>query len=619
MAPGTRRERWLQRIAILAGGLALGTAIATTTSDRIRPAPPPAAYSVEAIPRSPRTQGTVQVDVLLRDGIVAAYPDDAVHTGWIETAKDGPGFSPHLVGHPNAAAHQVTFHASRFATVMQADDWQGTIILRRAGDVVHEVSVDHDRRIVLDEAGPRSPIALLFLAVLLGGVVTAVARPGRGERNRVTWLLLVIGGTHLAYWAGQPIGIDPDSTGYLDGLSTLSMGYPSYFPPGYSALLGLAGGRSSASLGLTVTLIQHVMVVIIGYWIYRMLRERFGIGSALLAALAASLAPPVLQMAQVMMTETLAGFAMVGAWYFGVASEHRSAVVPALLAGALTGIATVTRVVPIVALGLALAVWYLLPAHRRRWGAAALTAAAAGVVIAIPAGWFWMRSGSPALANSAGLHVYNRVVVQQRLIDSTGPATRDLIARVNGSDVREQAFWDLQDHPGLQDLGYDGRVDLLGSVAVEGILSNPVRYLAYTPWLATLELLVPGTVTLARWQEMRSPSYRVLESPPLLAPNAASLRVRLALDTGFFWGWLLLILLAIAGVVIGLRSVARRFILGVFLIPAGYLLSSAMLDLLMSRHNIPITPFLVVLAVIPFAALARRTASTPTPDARGIS
>jgi len=59
-------------------------------------------------------------------------------------------------------------------------------------------------------------------------------------------------------------------------------------------------------------------------------------------------------------------------------------------------------------------------------------------------------------------------------------------------------------------------------------------------------------------------------------------------------------------VLVGLRLPQRGLVLSLVLVPVGYLVATVSLDYFAARHNVPVTPFVVALAVLPTAWIGRR-------------
>src|SRR5690606_4810406 len=143
--------------------------------------------------------------------------------------------------------------------------------------------------------------------------------------------------------------------------------------------------------------------------------------------------------------------------------------------------------------------------------------------------WFGLRSGTFGVANSGGLHFYNRVVSEQGLIDPAGEATQELLSRLGHTDLMGRGWWEILEEPGIDDLEFPEFVSLLGDVAKEGVRAQPTAFVTYVPVLAIRNLL--GNP--AGWTPVSAETPEVnayLETPPVLPFGAAALRWRWTLE-----------------------------------------------------------------------------------------
>src|SRR5215510_7490440 len=324
----------------------------------------------------------------------------------------------------------LTFQGRTALTVLQADQWSGVVRVERNGRVGQTVDIQalegqQERPIVVED-----PVAPPTIAVFVGALVVFAAcawwfSPIRTDRRSVLWLLFFLSILHLLFWASQCVGTTNDSPGYLDTVSQFFLqGQPSYFPPGYPALLGLVGELTGASLGRGITLVQHSMVVLGGLWLYLLLRRLLPEALALLGGILAGALPPSLTISQTVMSETPTFFAMVGVLYCTVRAAETGRLPFTILAGVLTGWAGTLRVVPLAALLPVLWLIHVLPPTKDGFRRLSLTVSLAMAVVLLPILWCWYNSGQPMLTNSVGFHLFNRVVTEQKQLDADGPATR---------------------------------------------------------------------------------------------------------------------------------------------------------------------------------------------------
>ena len=112
-----------------------------------------------------------------------------------------------------------------------------------------------------------------------------------------------------------------------------------------------------------------------------------------------------------------------------------------------------------------------------------------------------------------GLHLFNRVVTEQKQLDENGAATKMLIDLLGGKDPKGVPHWQIREDTNIQKLGYFQQERLLRSVAIEGILKEPWAFVASTPYLAWKLLMADASGWLPGWGGT-SQRYPSLENPP---------------------------------------------------------------------------------------------------------
>lgn len=193
----------------------------------------------------------------------------------------------------------------------------------------------------------------------------------------------------------------PDSRAYL-GVALRLQPYP-VRPQGYAFFLRLLLPLHSFT---AVTALQHLMGLAVGGMVYALLRHRFGLPGwgASLAAVPVLFDGLQLQVEHMLMSDALFELLVVGAVTV-VLWRPRPAVWQAAAAGALLGLAAVTRSVGLPLVGLLLVFLLLRGAGWRRL-------VAAGVLSLAPvlgyATWFHSTWGRFALSNSSGLTLFAR-------------------------------------------------------------------------------------------------------------------------------------------------------------------------------------------------------------------
>jgi hypothetical protein len=552
--------------------------------------------------------GTVRPELLLKaivlDGRVLSSEAAITKSNWELVDKEGS--PPYLLYSGGFDPALVAFHGKRFLAVFQSINWGGVFRIKRNGTDVSTLALRHPggrEGLIILESPPAAPSLAVFVTALI--VFAGCAYwfgPIRAGRSSIPWLLFFLLALHFLYWGSQGVGTEPDSPGYLEAVSDFYVkGIPSYFPPGYPALLAVVGIFSDKSLGRWVTLIQHGMAVLVALWIYLILRRILAEELALIGGILSGALPLNLTAAQTILSETPTIFAMVGALYFTVRSVESGRFGFAVLSGLLTGWAGTLRVVPLVCLLPAICTLHLLPLTKRALRLTITTGAVAVILVALPMLWLGYNSGQLVLANSFGLHLFNRVVYEQKQLDEDGPATRTLITLQRGRDPRAGYWWDLED-PG----GFDERQAeiLLRRVSWEGIRKDPWAFLIYTPTLAWKILWADASDSMPQWGETAK-VYPHLDSTPPLVFTASSLAWRFTLDQTNRVLWPVLCWSAVFGLFLGLFLPRRTLVLAFAWVPISYLLSTACLESFDPRYNIPTIPFITALSLIPLAFVLR--------------
>ncbi len=598
-----RRDRIVE-LAALVAATAMLVLVVSAALDGWRASRPDAVLADYAVTITPDGDRAPRIDAVLTDGEAAADATSLGISGWRVDPSLPADFTPRLMPDSTGVAHRLEFRASNPVLLLAPFGWQGVVMVTRNGTPITTHTISGYPSQVVVSGQPAPPRVLpLGLALLLATMITVLFRPWRDEQHRLAWLAVVLSAIHLAFWACQPIGIGSDSTGFLTGVTDIGRGQPAYFPPGYAIFLASLGAAANPWLGGTVTLVQHAMVVAMALWCYRLVRPHAGIGPALVAGVTIGMMPSMLAMSQAVMTEIPTAFLMLGTITCATVARDDPRLRWPLLIGILAGLAVLIRVVPLVALLPAVGLLLLLPWRKRQARLALRSGLVTMAVVCLPLGWFLVRSGTVRLANSTGLHLYNRVVFTQHLLDGTGGATRALVKRLEGADPRTMAFWDVRKFPGIESLGYAGAERLLGAVAMEGIRNAPVAFLAYSPQVGWDEIRRTPFWDIPRWTDTQTEGAATLESHRPLPATAAWYTTRLRLEDLQAASWPILLGLSGLGLVLGFGSGHRRGVLALGWIVGSYLLASASLDIMLNRHAIDVTPFLVLLAVVPLGWL----------------
>lgn len=547
----------------------------------------------------------LSMTALIADGRLLRWGLTDFSAGW---ALDGSTSTNALACRTNFRPALLTFHAKHFVALLRSSGWGGVIRVKRNGKQVRVMEIQpidgsQSQIAVEDPAGPPSPRLFAGALLLFAGCAWWFG-PVRARRRSIPWLVFSLAILHLLFWASQPIGTNSDSDGYLHSFSIFIAGHPSYFPPGYPALLGAVTSVAGQSLGAWITGIQHGMVVVEAIWLYALLRRFVVEELALLASLLAGALIPSLTVPQALISETSASFAMLGALYYAVRSKETERSGLAVVAGLLAGWAVTTRIAPVAALCPAFCIVYLSDAVRKNRRLLGIALAATAVFTLLPVAWFWRPPRGPRLTDSTGFHLFNRVVTEQKLVNEGAPATRKLLALLGDNDPRAFRHWDLRTLSGVRELTYSESEVLLRNVSMEGIYKNPWGFLSYTLQL-TWRLLAVPTGGIPVWADTINAVPR-FENPRPLAVTASSLEWRWSDERLYDRLWPALVWFAIAGIPLGMMGRQRSFVLALSWIPVGYLLATACVEMFSSRYNAPIVPFVVGLAMFPFDLVSRR-------------
>jgi hypothetical protein len=539
---------------------------------------------------------------------VRAY-DVPIAEGWRRSPQDGEA-GLYLDAGPEIAV--LEFDASRYVATFAASHWRGTIRASRDGGAVAVVDVDAGGRFSIPVllADPVERVPPVVGAVLVSAVFMAslIMLRRYGEQG---WLTGFLASLHALYWLALPIGTSNDSPAYAECIPTfVEQGAPCTFPAGYPMFLGVTAAIGVERWGLATTFLQHALIVASVLMLYRIARYHLTGRVAFLAAVLAGVQAPLFTVPQAIVSETLATVTMTAALYFAWRAGESLDIRHAVAAGLSVGVAATARAVPLLALLPPVVIlcgegWRVLDS--RRLGAAV----AAAAVALLPSVWTLGRSGDPRFTTSTGLHLYNRVITEQKQIDPTSAATVRLRQSLHGVDPTTLAWWDAVALGDLRQLTEDDYEVVLRQVAIDGIRRDPWAYISYTPALAWRMFIAP-----TGWIPAQGDTPRVdvrFENPPLLPPTASATAWRLALEALQSFLWPALCWLAVAGALGGAWSRSPALTLGLAFVPVAYLLASATVEYFSPRYNAPLVGVVTVLAMIPIDWLLRPVERRPEP------
>jgi len=437
-------------------------------------------------------------------------------------------------------------------------------------------------------------------------VLAAVTRPWTGRRRLDVWLLIYLAVLHFLFWSTQPVGLLTDSLKQLPTLkANILLGTPAYFPPGYPMLVGFAYLISRTVTGSVITMLQHVMMIATIWWCYRLLQRSAGTTVSFATALAIGAAAPTLVLPQGILSENVALFGMAGTLYFAFNYRETGRLRDGILAGLLLVWAILARVVPLAA-GLPSVFAIMMGAEPRAAGIRKFGAVVALVIVllAVPILWFGIKSDNFALTNSVGRHLYNRVVADQYLLDKQAPATSNLLKSIAPLVPYGVPHWKIQ--PLLKKKGLtDDQIEILmRRTSLEGIHRAPWKYVLYS-FQQTWTQYFLDPIAFMPYASTPFEYDAELESSPPLGACVNSLLWRVHLERVFDAGWRYVAWIALASIPLVPMLEERGTFLAFAVTPAGYILSTALVEYLLSRYDAAIVPFVFVLAGGTFGAIIR--------------
>ncbi len=419
-----------------------------------------------------------------------------------------------------------------------------------------------------------------------------------------------------------------------------------FYPPGYSVFLAITSWLWSESFGWMLMVVQHGLRLfpLATFAVLARMRPRSLLPGV--AAVVFVLTPESYVLSHFVMSESLAIalFALATLAFLWLWRFPRPG--PAIVAGLITGILTLTRPAGAAFLILGLVPWKGHVEGRTSSGSSpaisrlrALVGAGAWVrlrligplllswaVILLP----WMIhnaicQGTFSMVNSSGRHLFNRVIVEDGSV-APGDAGMARLNRMRGeaAGAKPTYWWNYFPYligSGLSEAEADG---VLLKVSLRGLASHPFRYVWRT---------IDGGVSLLLWRQHPPPSasrWRVFESelPLLTSPAAAAafwrpripdreglLGILAALnpvfvergETRVLRAWVkvwfrfldaarpILLLLVAAGIAAGIITRCPTTILIAIVVLTG-VLSHAAAEMAVPRYGLPLQPFVLYLA-----------------------
>jgi hypothetical protein len=452
---------------------------------------------------------------------------------------------------------------------------------------------------------------MLIPALLLA----LLARPWRSSRALGAWVVAHVGVLHLLAWLTQGVGYNNDAPGYLEGFQLFAAGRNSYYPPGYPLFLAPWQALLPGSLGLAVTAVQHLLMLLTLCGLERTARRFLPEDLSVAALLLAGSVGPTVFLPQYLYSETAALFGMVGAlWLASRPARVRSAAFD-LVGGCFAAFASLARIVVLPTLALPVLLLHLSEHGLcpRAFVRTLRLLAVPVVVVLLAAAWIWGHAGDFSISAYPGLHLYDRVVMEQELLDRDGAATRRFLSLVGERPLRGAGHWDVTPILLESGLSRDDAVRVLSDVAREGIRGHPGPFIRESLAIAWREY---ESNPLLDIPPMRGADVPVvaLENEPLLGFRAASIFWRHDVDRLFSALWPFLLWAPIAGLALLPLLRGRGTFLSLLVVPVVYLLACASGECFDQRYVAGVLPFALILAPAPLAALVegwRRFAASP--------
>lgn len=415
------------------------------------------------------------------------------------------------------------------------------------------------------------------------------------------WVVAYIGVLHMLAFVFFGIGYTSDARGYIDGIGRFAAGQVSYFPPGYSLFLAPWWLITSSYPGALAVFVQHVCMVLTLVGLRDIVRRVVGEDLATLALFITGSVAPTLFLPQMVLSENVALFGMAGAMWLASRAGANGALRRDVAAGMLAGLAGLARVVPLVAIVVPMFLLYRSMTGTR--DAAIRTARMMGAglgLMALCASWHYANGGGFVIAGGAGLHLYNRVVTEQGLLNAREPATAVFLTRMGNRPLQDVAHWDVLPVLERQGMSYADARSLMGAVAMEGLRSDPTGFLRHSTIQSWKEYA--AAPTLEPWPSGTEP-IAALESPVPPGVRGGSNAWWSRSESVFRQLWRVLMWLPVLGLLL-LPSMRERLVfLALLAVPAGYLFVTAQVEFFLDRYVAAVLPFALMLSTTPLSVL----------------
>ena len=480
----------------------------------------------------------------------------------------------------------------------------GTLLVKRNGETIKTIDLHADESFFswesLAPAGSSWWVAALVFAAL--ATLLWRLRPWRDQRWAGLWLVLVTGLCSISYWLQTPIGVVGDAMGYLASYESLvERGAPAYFPVGFGFFLEACRSLSPSNAGHLAALLQHAMIVHAAWMAFALMTRYIGLVGAWFAAAVMAMHPWTIMTAQALLPETMTFYVLALALYFLASGRGR---IRALCAGIATGVGVALRMVPGPVIVPVIAALCLMPRSRRDWPRFVL--ACVGICFA-PMSllvYYGSQSGDARLSTGFGRHIYNHVVVAQRLVDEDGELTKRVLEKLDGRDIRELPHWELDKAlgPAFGPLG--GESIYMGLTREAASTASLLEHVDFTLDLTWRNLVGDSATWIPRTTEVNV-NIPDFTGAAIVAP--AQLRVFMESAMPWFREHAEFMIRALCVVLlIGLlRRTTRWTVLILLWVPLSYVLISSAVEYESPRYKIAVLPFLTLALAMTPAVLFR--------------
>ncbi len=413
--------------------------------------------------------------------------------------------------------------------------------------------------------------------------------------RRFIWIILFLSLAHLFVFTSFPVGANNDSPGYVWSVHSFFITEtPSYFPPGYPILIQLAKLVPFLGLGHSILLLQHILMVLSLACFYFISLRLFGGKIGYLFIILLSCMECTLFLPQMVISENVALTFSIFSLFFALRSSKSRHLFFSILAGSFAGIAVLARVSPLAGLVPALGLIYLFGMKRKWLSYYSVSLASIFLTLLLPMLWCFSKSGKFGLANSTGLHLYQRMIFQQKLVAKNRPFTKKLLKLMDGKNISNIPHWGISSFLKSKGVTLNQTERLLYNVSIESLREYPFKYFVgnFQNFWSLITTPFPYDVI---WNEQLM-EFKPLDNPAILTVSKEGIiffkkLVRLHRDI-----WKTMVWAAILSFLLALFRLQKRYIetsFAIFII--FYIFAQVSVEVVCGRYNMVIAPFVAIL------------------------